>query len=138
MMLLTCVDILLRYFRHPIPGTYEVVGFLGALVVCFYLAHTSHGRGHIAVDFLFVKLSEKKQLLMEGFNSFVCIGLFGCITWQMFLYGFNSQRSGEVSMTLQLPMYPFIYGVAAGCLLLTFVLILRFLFLVISRETKVL
>jgi len=30
MMLLTCTDVVLRYFRKPIPGTYELVCFLGA------------------------------------------------------------------------------------------------------------
>ena len=38
MMLLTCADVVLRYFRKPIPGTYELVCFLGAAAVAFSMA----------------------------------------------------------------------------------------------------
>jgi len=41
MMLLTTADVILRIFRHPIPGTYEIVGLLGAVVVSFSLAYTT-------------------------------------------------------------------------------------------------
>jgi hypothetical protein len=30
-------------------------------------------------------------------------------------------------MTLQMPVYPFVYGIAAGCVLLTLVLVVRFI-----------
>jgi hypothetical protein len=30
-------------------------------------------------------------------------------------------------MTLQMPIYPFVYGIAAGCCLLTLVLAVRFI-----------
>ncbi|MBC8457922.1 MAG: hypothetical protein H8D67_08005, partial [Deltaproteobacteria bacterium] len=64
MMLLTCVDIILRlgvtaYHKYhwaflspfrPIPGTYELVCFLGAVAVSFAMAHTSVEKGHVAVS----------------------------------------------------------------------------------------
>jgi len=56
MMLLTCADILLRLLRHPIPGTYEMVGFLGTVIISFSLAYTSIEKGHIAVEILVEKL----------------------------------------------------------------------------------
>lgn len=127
MMLLTCSDVLLRFFRNPIPGTYEIVGFLGTVLVSFSLAHTSLERGHIAVDFLVTKLSKKTQTNVDRINSLVCTGLFGLITWQSFIFALNTKNNGEVSMTLQMPVYPFIFGIAAGCGMLCIVLILRFL-----------
>jgi len=33
MMALTCADVVLRLFRHPIPGTYEIVGLMGTVGV---------------------------------------------------------------------------------------------------------
>ena len=38
MMTLTCADVVLRWFRHPIKGTYELVSFLGAIAVSFAIA----------------------------------------------------------------------------------------------------
>ena len=52
MMLLTCADVILRYFRMPIPGTYELVCFLGAVAVAFAMAYTSLERGHVSVSFV--------------------------------------------------------------------------------------
>jgi hypothetical protein len=63
MVVLTCMDIILRLFRHPIPGTYEMVGFLGAVFAAFALGYTSVNRGHIAVDFLVQKLPARAQSL---------------------------------------------------------------------------
>ncbi len=127
MMLLTCLDVVLRLFRHPIPGTYEMVGFTGAILISFSLAHTSLNRGHIAVDFLVSKLSLKVQNLVDRVNSVICAGLFSLISWQSVFYALDTKNAGEVSMTLQMPIFPFIFGVAAGCGILSIVLILRFI-----------
>jgi TRAP-type C4-dicarboxylate transport system permease small subunit len=127
MMVLTCMDIILRLFRHPIPGTYEIVGFLGAVFASFSLGYTSVHRGHIAVDFLVQKLPARGQSLVDGVNALIGAMFFGLVARQCLVYGADLKRFGEVSMTLQLPIYPFVYGLAAGCGLLTLVLAVRFL-----------
>jgi TRAP-type C4-dicarboxylate transport system permease small subunit len=141
MMLLTCADVLLRlvvtlYAKsgwpllagiQPIPGTYELVCFLGASAASFAMAHTTLESGHVAVNFIVRLLSEKLQ---AGFKivtgSLSCI-LFALIAWHSVVYARALAESGEVSMTLQLPYYPFVYGVAfasfAVCLVLTMTII---------------
>ena len=127
MMVLTCMDIILRIFRHPIPGTYEMVGFLGAVFAAFSLGYTSINRGHIAVDFLVQKFPGRVQSLVDGVNALICGVFFGLVTRQCVVYAGDLKTFGEVSMTLQMPIYPFVYGIAAGCGLLTLVLAVRFL-----------
>jgi TRAP-type C4-dicarboxylate transport system permease small subunit len=127
MMFLTCADVALRLFRRPIPGTYELVGFLGAIFVSFSLAQTSMERGHIAVDFLVQKFSPGVQKTIECISDFVCSLFFCLISWQSILYAGELNSSGEVSMTLQMPIHPFVYGIALGCGVLSIVLFLRFL-----------
>lgn len=127
MMLLTCADVILRIFRRPIPGTYEIIGLLGAVLVSFSLAYTSMQRGHIAVDFLVQKLPKKTQALIECINSLTCAIFFGLIAWQSMAYAKDLQEVGEVSMTLQIPIHPFVYGIALGCGMLSMVLIMRFI-----------
>lgn len=122
MMTLTCMDIILRIFRHPIPGTYEMVGFLGAVFAAFALGYTSIHRGHIAVDFLVQKLPRRAQSLVDGANASICSIFFGFVAWQCLVYAGDMKAYGEVSMTLQMPVYPVVYGLAAGCFLLTLVL----------------
>lgn len=122
MMVLTCLDIILRLFRHPIPGTYEMVGFLGAVFAAFALGYTSVNRGHIAVDFLVQKLPTRVQSFVDGVNDLICAVFFGFLSHQCLVYAEDLKSVGEVSMTLQMPVYPFVYGIALGCLLLTLVL----------------
>lgn len=122
MMLLTVTDVLLRLFRRPITGTYEVVGLLGAVFVSFSLAQTSVERGHIAVDVLIQRLPSKARAVVAILNDLVCTVLFVVLTWQLMKYARDLRNFGEVSMTLQVPIYPFIYGIAIGCGMLSVVL----------------
>jgi TRAP-type C4-dicarboxylate transport system permease small subunit len=127
MMGLTCMDIILRLFRHPIPGTYEMVGFLGAVFAAFALGYTSVHQGHIAVDFVVQKLPARAQSLVDGINALICAVFFGFLSHQCVVYAADLKSFGEVSMTLQMPIYPFVYGIAVGCSLLTLVLAVRFI-----------
>lgn len=126
MMALTCADVILRFFRHPIPGTYEMVGLLGTIVVSFSLAHTSVMRGHISVEFVIQKLPKRVQIVIDGINSLLGAALFGLITWQSLLYAQNLMHTGEVSMTLQMPIFPFVYGISIGSGILCLVLLIEF------------
>jgi TRAP-type C4-dicarboxylate transport system permease small subunit len=125
MMLLTCADVVLRLFRHPVPGTYEIVGFLGTVVIAFSLAYTSLEKGHIAVEIVVEKLHLRAQAGIEAATSLIGASLFALIAWQSLLYAVDLKQSGEVSVTLTMPIYPFIFGIAAGSALLSLVLLLE-------------
>jgi len=115
MMSLTCTDVILRYFfRKPIPGTYEIVELFGAVAVSFAMAHTLAEKGHVAVSLIVQLFPKRLQGIIECIISIFGIILFGLIAWQSILYGMDCQRAGEVSLTLELPFYPIIYGVALG------------------------
>jgi len=123
MMALTCADVFLRLFRMPIPGTYEIVSFMGAVAVSFAVAHTSVEKGHVAVDLVVQLFPERAKAVIEGIIAGFGIILFALIAWQSVIYGLDCQRSGEVSLTLQMPFYPIIYGVALGAVIECLVLI---------------
>jgi len=136
MMLLTCADVILRlgvtlYHEYhwailspfrPIAGTYELVCFLGATAVSFAMAHTSVERGHVAVSIVVNLLPKKVQSIIETITTIFGLILFILLSWQSVLYGNDLKASGEVSLTLELPFYPFVYGIgfaaAAVCLVL--------------------
>ena len=112
MMLLTCADVVLRYFRKPIPGTYELVCFLGAVAVAFAMAHTSVEKGHVAVSFVVSLFPRKIQGLIESITTSFGLFFFVLIAWQSVIYANDLRLSGEVSLTLELPFYPFVYGIS--------------------------
>ena len=123
LMLLTITDVILRSFKSPVPGTYEVVAFAGAIVIGFSLPLTSWLRGHIFVDFFILKFSQRVRNIFNIATRCLVIILFFLIGWNMLKYAMDLQKSGEVSLTLQMPFYPFAYGVGVCCFVQCFVLI---------------
>ncbi|MCX5851708.1 MAG: TRAP transporter small permease [Deltaproteobacteria bacterium] len=122
MMLLTCSDVVLRFFRHPIPGTYEIVGLLGTVVIALSLAYTTEEKGHISVEFIVQKLPRRIKAALDTVNHLIAIVLFGIVAWQSTRYALDLRASGEVSLTIQMPIYPFILSIAGGCILVCIVL----------------
>jgi len=122
MMLLSTSDVVLRLLGNPIPGSYELVGFLGTIVVSFALAFTSIEKGHIAVELMVEKLPQRTQLIIEFICNLIGALLFGMMTYKAVRYALDIRASGEVSSTLQMPIYPFIFGMALGFGLLLLVL----------------
>ena len=115
LMVLTITDIILRGFKSPVPGTYEVVAFAGAVVIGFSMPLTSWLRGHIFVDFFILKFSQKGRDVFHIVTRCMVIILFFLIGWNLIKYGMDLQKSGEVSLTLQMPFYPIAYGVGVCC-----------------------
>ena len=123
LMFLTLGDVILRLFKRPIVGTYELVAFSGAVVIGFSLPLTSWLRAHIFVDFFILKFSKKVQNVFNIATRCVVIFLFLLISWNLIKFGMDLQKSGEVSLTLQMPFYPFAYGVGICCFVQCLVLI---------------
>lgn len=122
MMMLTCADVVLRYFRRPIPGTYELVCFLGSVSVAFAMAYTTIEKGHVSVSFVVDLFPKKIQDIIACLTTSFGLCLFVFVTWQSMVYANDLRLSNEVSLTLELPFYPFVYGIgfsaAVVCLIL--------------------
>lgn len=123
MMLLTCVDVIGRKFGHPIFGSVELVGFMATLAVAFALPYTHQAGAHIGVEVLVQLLSKKAQVVMELCTLVVSLALFALVTWQMILYADTMNKSGTVSMSLELPEHLVIYIVAVCFLLFSLVVV---------------
>jgi TRAP-type C4-dicarboxylate transport system permease small subunit len=127
MILLTCSNIFLRLVWMPVRGTYELMGYAGAVVTAFAIGYTQMKKGHIAVDILVKCFSKKTQKYISCINSAICLIFFSLAGWQIVKIGTNLLQTGETSETLRIVYYPFTYGVAFGCLVLALVMLVDFL-----------
>ena len=100
---LTVADVFLRIFGKPLVGAFELVAFLGAVVIGFSLPFTSWVRGHIYVDFLILKLPKGPRKGVHLFTRLLGMGLFALIGWNLLKMAGDLHRSGEVSPTLHVP-----------------------------------
>lgn len=121
MILLTCSNIFMRIVWVPVKGTFELMGYIGAIVTAFALGYTQIKRGHISVDVLINSFSKKTKAVLDVFNSTICMVFFAMATWQIARYGTNLWQTGEVTETLRIIYFPFTYGVALGCAILSLV-----------------
>jgi len=122
MILLTCGNIFLRLVWTPVKGTFELMGFFGAIVTASALGYTQIKRGHIGIDIVVNQFSAKTQRILSGINYFICMVFFGIAGWQIAKWATVLWKTGEVTETLRIIFYPFTYGVAFGCFVLTLVL----------------
>lgn len=116
MMLLTVVDVIGRYFKHPIFGSVELVGFFATIIVAAALPYTYKMDGHVGVEILVRLLSKKTQLIIDITTRLISLMLFCLITWQMFVYAHDIKISGEVSMNMEFPIHYIVYLLAFGLL----------------------
>ncbi|MDP2862255.1 MAG: TRAP transporter small permease [Desulfobacterales bacterium] len=126
-MFLTVIDVILRYFRRPIVGTYELVGFSGAIVIGFAVPLTTFLKGHMLVDFFVLKFPRRIRNTVHIVTRLLGIGLFSLLGWNLIKLGMDLYRTGEVSLTLQLPFYPVAFGIGVCFFVQCLVLIVHIL-----------
>jgi TRAP-type C4-dicarboxylate transport system permease small subunit len=122
LMLLTTADVVGRAFGRPLKGTFELVGFAGALAIGCALPFTSWVRGHVHVDSLVSRLPPTGQKVLHVATRLLAMGLFVLLGWNLVRFGLDLRASGEVSPTLELRFYPVAFGLAAACFLQVIVL----------------
>ena len=115
MMLVTCVDVILRKLGHPVPGTYDIVKMAAAVTLACALPYTTAVKGHVAVEFFFHRLGRRGQVVTDTLIRLIIMALFSLFTWQFVHHGAALRKSGEVSMTLQLPVFWVPYVMAFAC-----------------------
>ena len=134
MILLTCANIFLRIVWVPVKGTFELMGFFGAMATAFVLGYTQIKKSHISVDILVNRFSKKTQSVLNGINYFICLIFFSMAGWQIARWAATLRETGEVTETLRIVYYPFTYGVAIGCILLSFVLLVELVKLLLPKN----
>jgi TRAP-type C4-dicarboxylate transport system permease small subunit len=134
MILLTCSNIFLRIVWLPVKGTFELMGFFGAIVTAFALGYTQIKRGHIGIDIVVIQFSAKVQRILNGINYLICMALFSIAGWQIAEWATTLRKTREVTETLRIIFYPFTYGVALGCFVLALVLLVDLLRVIIEGK----
>jgi len=115
MALMTGADVFFRgAFNTPIFGCEEIVSILGVIAVGFALPYTHFQKSHIGVEILVRRFSKPVREKVKLITNAATLSLVGIITWRMFLYARTLDKSGEVSMNLELPEYYVVYVLSAG------------------------
>lgn len=123
MLLVAVLDIVLRTLGAPLPGAFEIIGWLAAASMASALAYTQAHKGHISIRLVLARFPRRARLAMEAATALLAALLFGVAAWQLFLYAYDLQATGSLSETLRAPVYPWVYLVAAGVAALALTLV---------------
>jgi TRAP-type C4-dicarboxylate transport system permease small subunit len=121
MMLVTFVDIGLRLFRVSLTGAYDIVKIASVVTIACGLPYTTAIKGHVAVEFFYHRLGKRGRFAADTLIRLLMIVLFAALAWWFVDYGAALRRSGEVSMTLQLPVFWVPYVMAFSCGVIVFI-----------------
>ena len=127
LVVISVVNIVGRFMRNPITGTYEIVQYGFAVIICLAVAYTALIEGHIFIDLIFKLYPPKVKIFLEFINKIVSICIFALISWRLWADGIDAYIIGETSSTLRIPVYLFQFALAAGFALMVLVIVLKLL-----------
>ena len=109
LMLFTFADVLLRYvFNRPTIGGFELSEYATAIIIATSLAYTTFKKGHIEVDLVILKLSQRRREILNTVTWFVGFILFVLISWQTVQYAMELNTTFQASASLNIPTPPFV------------------------------
>jgi TRAP-type C4-dicarboxylate transport system permease small subunit len=116
MMAIICVDVLLRTTGHPVKGAYDVVRVAGAITIACSLPLTTAMKGHVAIEYFFQKLNRLGRVAEDSVMRLLTIGVFLFAAYECVGYGNRFLRNGEVTSTIELPVFwvPWLMAAAFG------------------------
>jgi TRAP-type C4-dicarboxylate transport system permease small subunit len=115
MVVVTCVDVVLRKLGHPLTGAYDMVKIAAGLTIACALPYTTAVKGHVAVEFFYLRLGRRGRVVADTAIRLLILALFGLFTWGLVAYGTRLKSSGQVSTTLELPLFWVPYVMAFAC-----------------------
>jgi len=122
MIIITCGDVVLRRFGVSVTGAYDIVKILSTVTLACALPYTTAVKGHVAIEFFFNKLGKKSRLVVDSLMRAISTALFAFLGYRSFMYGAQLYNKGEVSQTLQLPVFWIAYMIGFCCFIMAMVI----------------
>jgi TRAP-type C4-dicarboxylate transport system permease small subunit len=111
---------LLKLGLGPIPGDFELVEMVTAVVVFFFLPWCYLKNGHAAVDLVYMRLPAWAQKAVTVFSDLMMLLAWVVLTWRLGVAMGDKMREGETTFILQWPIWwafaVCLVGALVGCL----------------------
>lgn len=123
-MLLTCVDVVGRYFlSKPVPGAFEITELaMGALIFTSLPLVTLH-RQQVTVDlfdFVVPERWKRAQSFVLYLISALCLAV---VSWRLWVKAGQMHQYGDTTASLQITVYPLVYYMAVQAALTAVLLV---------------
>ena len=114
MVLLTCVDVVGRYFfNRPLTGAFELTELSMGLLVFSSLPLVVLRRQHVTVDLFEHAIAARWRRAYDTVVGLIAAGCMAAIAWRIWVRAGEMHGAGETTAVLQLAVYPLVYAMAS-------------------------
>jgi TRAP-type C4-dicarboxylate transport system permease small subunit len=126
MVLTTLIDVIgSKVFKWPLPGSTEITSVAQVIAIAGGLAFSKIDGRHIRVEFLMEWLPQRGKAALDLFSALLGFGLFAVAGWMTYEYGLSLFNSGTKTLLLGIPLSPFSFWIALGCIPMCCVIIIE-------------
>ena len=124
----TLCDVVARkVFNSGFTFTVEMTEMAMALIVFLGVGLVTHQRGHIVVDVVTLRLSERARVWLGLVTNILSLGFVLLMVWRLWLQAGFIASKGDTTPILNFPLWPIAYLIAAGSIFLVTGLVLHVL-----------
>ena len=123
MMAFVFYDVIARYFDHPTSGSNDIVQLLTLIAVAFTFSYTQLVKRNPSTSFLVMYLPRKTQEILQAVTCLLGLIPFALLIWTSATLAGHFLETHEGTLTLGVPLYPLVYCIALGSVLMCLVLI---------------
>jgi TRAP-type C4-dicarboxylate transport system permease small subunit len=126
MALTTLIDVIgSKVFKWPLPGSTEITSVVQVIAIASGLAFSKIDGRHIRVEFLLEWMPQRGKAALDVFSALLGLGLFAVAGWMTYEHGLSLFNSGTKTFLLGIPLSPFSFWIALGCIPMCFVIIIE-------------
>lgn len=126
MLIVSLIDIIgSKFFLWPFPGGMDIVSLIAVIVIAFAIATTELIGGHVRLDLGLGLLPKSIKALCQKIGHVLSIIIFLLLMYASMIYGVSLLKSGEGSMTVGIPFYPFVFVITFACVPVVLVLLIE-------------
>lgn len=120
-----CDVIARKVFNAGFTFTVEMTEMAMALIVFLGVGLVTHQRGHIVVDLVTLRLSERSRVWLGLVTNILSLGFVAIMVWRLWLQAAFIASKGDSTPIWNFPLWPIAYVIAGGSVFLFTGLILH-------------
>jgi TRAP-type C4-dicarboxylate transport system permease small subunit len=125
---ITFCDVIARkVFNKGFTFTVEMTEMSMALIVFLGVGLVTHQRGHIVVDVLTLRLSQRARVWLGLVTNVLSLGFVLIMVWRLWLQAAFILSKGDATPIWNFPLWPIAYVIASGSIFLLTGLVLHVL-----------
>jgi TRAP-type C4-dicarboxylate transport system permease small subunit len=109
-MLMTVLDVILRYFGRPITGIYDIVALGGGIIIGCSMPLAAERRVHVFMEMGLQAYGRTGRKMLSVFTRLIIFGISLLVAWNLIRLGIGFRETGEVSLTIKIVYYPIAIG----------------------------